>query len=67
MSQPVGSFLSVDLDYLQAQAFNDQGETILTQDIGKFGSFGLEFTGLVPKNVNKLFKAGLDQNFFKDL
>lgn len=44
-----------------------EGETILTQDIGKFGSFGLEFTGLVPKNVNKLFKAGLQPNFFTDL
>ena len=40
MSQPVGSFLSVDLDYLQAQAFNDQGVAIerATMKLGGWNS-----------------------------
>ncbi len=50
-----------------SEVSNMEGDTILTQEIGRLGDHGLEFTGLVPKNVNKLFEAGLDRNFFQDL
>ena len=43
MSQPVGSFLSVDLDYLQAQAFNDQGVAIERATMKSLGA-GIRYT-----------------------
>ena len=43
MSQPVGNFLSVDLDFLQAQAFNDQGVTVERASMNSLGA-GVRYT-----------------------
>ncbi len=43
MSQPVGTFLSVDLDYLQAQAFNDQGVAVKRASMQSLGA-GVRYT-----------------------
>lgn len=46
---------------------NMEGDQILLQDIGKRTELGASFTGLVPRNVDKLIAAGLSKNFFTDL
>lgn len=43
MSQSVGTFLSVDLDYLQAQAFNDQGVAMERASMKSLGA-GIRYT-----------------------
>ena len=49
MSQPIGSFLSVDLDYLQAQAFNDKGVAIERATMKSLGA-GVRYTPFSPEN-----------------
>jgi hypothetical protein len=48
LSQPVGSFLCVDLDYLQAQAFNDQGVAIQRATMKSLG-VGVRYTPFSPE------------------
>ena len=44
-----------------------EGDNIIMQDIGKAGENGPEFTGLVPKCIEKLKKYELSPSFFADL
>ena len=46
---------------------NMEGEQILLQDIGSESDIALEFTGLVPRRMEKLMKAGLSPDFFMDM
>lgn len=42
-------------------------DVILLQDIGIRSDMGPEFTGLVPKRIQKLVDAGLPENFFSEV
>lgn len=44
-----------------------EGERILMQDIGVYKEDKLEFTGLVPSNMNKLAAVGLPRDYFSNL
>ena len=46
---------------------NMEGDTILLQDIGRKGEFGLEFTGLAPKRMMHLIAEGLPKDFFNEI
>ena len=48
MSQPVSSFMSVDLDFLQAQAFNDRGVAIERSEMKSLGA-GIRFVPLASE------------------
>jgi hypothetical protein len=48
MSQPVGSFLSVDLDFLQAKAYNDQGVAVQRATMKSLGA-GVRYTPFSPE------------------
>jgi pilus assembly protein CpaF len=41
-----------------------EGERILLQDVGILRQDKLEFTGMVPKDMQKLIEAGLPKDFF---
>lgn len=44
-----------------------EGDKILLQKLGERGDFGLEFTGLVPDEVQRLIDAGLPRDYFNDI
>ena len=46
---------------------NMEGEQILMQDIGAPSDTGFEFTGLVPRRMEKLMQYGLNSDFFMDM
>jgi pilus assembly protein CpaF len=41
-----------------------EGEKILLQDLGMYKEGRLQFTGMVPKRMNKLLESGLAKDFF---
>lgn len=41
-----------------------EGERILLQDVGTLKEGKLQFTGMVPKSMNKFIEAGLPKDFF---